>query len=88
MSELFKGVPKRKVVPDGRNSPAPPRPGELARGSSWALLQRDGGYVLHFMSGAVGGLSKDISLSEAEAEAIRAGGDAAAEQVIAIHGGG
>jgi hypothetical protein len=71
------------------SAPGRRQPGEVVRGSYWALLRRDEGYVIDYVAGQLSGENRQCAISEAEAERLRATPeDALATTILIAHGEG
>ena len=73
----------------GAPAPGSPRPeGGIARGSFWTLYAEERGHTLEYVSGELEGRARRLSISDAEAGALKTGDDAAAMAVLTAHGVG
>lgn len=81
-TERAKAASKRTVGPDNRDPAA-----YHAMGESWEVTRTEGGFVLSFVSGEHGGPERSVTISEQEADRLRAD-PAAIEDVLRDHGTG
>ena len=81
MDEYFEIVPPQPL------SSASPAPDEVARGDYWSLLQREGHYVLEYISGELQGRLKQLAISLEEGEHI-VRGETTVDQVLLAYGAG
>lgn len=81
LAKYFK-VGQPQTASDGRVAHVP---GERARGSDWILVDGDGGPMLDYLSGEMGGGSKRIAVTPEEAAAL-ASGELSADALLARYG--
>lgn len=53
--------------------PGEPLPGERARGAGWILTEQADGPVLNYQRGEMGGGSKRLAITQAEADSLASG---------------
>ena len=59
--------------------------GTYAKGRTWVVLKRDGGFVLDYFSGEHGGGGKQAPIEKEEAEGL-ATGEATVDEILIAHG--
>jgi hypothetical protein len=87
VDDFFDDVPGVTARPGVYPASPEPQPGTVASGSFWTLFERDGGFVVEYISGEISGRARAVHVSLEDAETLKTAGDDAAASIINANGG-